>query len=334
MGSNLSPDPNDTTHAFLTQLVRIGLGNFAAAWSTAAMPAFTWAPSTVNIRIQSIAFASLFFSLLAAFGAMLGKQWLGHYESQRYGHGSQEERANFRLLCYIALISQSPSCKQPCIASLPDGRIFFDDFRSSSVKREQKAREPQRKIANTVDRMENDHMFSSCFSWFQKTKKEVPQPPVYDDDLEDDEEEEIVLNPVAVPPPGVQHEENADTRPVTIKQELPYVDTRAMSEGNTIQAGRLCQMTQDTLDSKFRQVYSRSAPRSLRLIQSDYVSLAPRAIPRNAAADAPGKDSDIIPDEDHEHLDTTQQGSNTQQQAVAVHVDAGRYGGGKSCICC
>jgi hypothetical protein len=38
----------------------------------------------------------LSFSLLAAFGAVLGKQWLGYYKSQRYDRGSQEERAKRR----------------------------------------------------------------------------------------------------------------------------------------------------------------------------------------------------------------------------------------------
>ncbi|KIK34588.1 hypothetical protein CY34DRAFT_97707, partial [Suillus luteus UH-Slu-Lm8-n1] len=96
MGSNLSQDPNETTQALLTQLVQIGLGNFTAAGSTPAAPASPWSPSTTNIRIQSIAYASLFFSLLAAFSAVLGKQWLGYYKSQRYGRGSQEERAKCR----------------------------------------------------------------------------------------------------------------------------------------------------------------------------------------------------------------------------------------------
>lgn len=57
---------------------------------------------------------------------------------------------------------------------------------------------------------------------------------------------------------------------------------------------------------------------------------------RNAAAGAPGDDPDIVPYEDYEHLDTTQLDPNTQQQqqAVAVHIDSGEHGGGKSCICC
>jgi hypothetical protein len=57
---------------------------------------------------------------------------------------------------------------------------------------------------------------------------------------------------------------------------------------------------------------------------------------RNAAAGAPGKDPNIVADEDYEHPDTTRQGPNTQPQpqAVAVHVDHGEHGGGKSRICC
>lgn len=84
MESNLSPDPNDTTHALLTQLVQIGLGNLTAAGSIPAAPASMWSPSTVNIRIQFIAYASLSMSSLAAFRAMLSKQWLKYYKYYRY----------------------------------------------------------------------------------------------------------------------------------------------------------------------------------------------------------------------------------------------------------
>ncbi|KAG2116803.1 hypothetical protein DEU56DRAFT_705031, partial [Suillus clintonianus] len=75
MESNLSPDPNETTHALLTQLVQIGLGNFTAAGSAAAAPASSWSPSPMTVWIQMIAYTSLSMSLLAAFGAVLGKQW-------------------------------------------------------------------------------------------------------------------------------------------------------------------------------------------------------------------------------------------------------------------
>ncbi|KAG2364785.1 hypothetical protein BDR07DRAFT_1482110 [Suillus spraguei] len=44
MESNLSPDPDDTTHALLAQLVQIGLGNLTAVGSTPATQASTWSP--------------------------------------------------------------------------------------------------------------------------------------------------------------------------------------------------------------------------------------------------------------------------------------------------
>jgi hypothetical protein len=60
-----------------------------------------------------------------------------------------------------------------------------------------------------------------------------------------------------------------------------------------------------------------------------------RNLQRNIAADAPGKDPNIVPYED-EDLDTTQQDRNTQeqQQPVAVQVDTEEHGGGRSYCCC
>ncbi|KAG1862342.1 uncharacterized protein F5891DRAFT_910962, partial [Suillus fuscotomentosus] len=75
MESNLSPDPSDTTNYLLKQLVQIGLGNLAEAGTAPADPASTWSPSASAVRIQLVAYASLSMSLLAAFGAVLGKQW-------------------------------------------------------------------------------------------------------------------------------------------------------------------------------------------------------------------------------------------------------------------
>ncbi|KAG1795272.1 hypothetical protein EV424DRAFT_1496598, partial [Suillus variegatus] len=77
MESNLSPDPSDTTNALLKQLVQIGLGNLAQAGPTPKEPASTWSPSESTLRIQMVVYTSLSMSLLAAFGAVLGKQWLG-----------------------------------------------------------------------------------------------------------------------------------------------------------------------------------------------------------------------------------------------------------------
>ncbi|KAG1893564.1 uncharacterized protein F5891DRAFT_1258604 [Suillus fuscotomentosus] len=56
---------------------------------------------------------------------------------------------------------------------------------------------------------------------------------------------------------------------------------------------------------------------------------------RNAATGVPGNVPDIVPDE---YLDTTQPDPDMQrqqrQQTVAVHIDPGEHGGGKSCVCC
>ncbi|KIK36652.1 hypothetical protein CY34DRAFT_66015, partial [Suillus luteus UH-Slu-Lm8-n1] len=79
MQSNLVPNPIDTTNALLVQLVQIGVGNITAV-STPATPASTWSATKTSLRIQAIAYASLSLSLLAAFGAVLGKQWLGYYK--------------------------------------------------------------------------------------------------------------------------------------------------------------------------------------------------------------------------------------------------------------
>ncbi|KAG2746564.1 hypothetical protein P692DRAFT_20739063, partial [Suillus brevipes Sb2] len=76
---------SNTTNA---QLVHIGLVNLTTASSAPVPLASTWSSSAITIWI---AYASLSMSLLAAaFGTVLGKQWLGYYKSNRYGRGSQE----------------------------------------------------------------------------------------------------------------------------------------------------------------------------------------------------------------------------------------------------
>ncbi|KAG1742133.1 hypothetical protein EDB19DRAFT_673428 [Suillus lakei] len=52
--------------------------------------------SSSDVWAQSLAYASLLLSLFAAFGAILGKQWLGYYKSNRHGQGSLEERGRRR----------------------------------------------------------------------------------------------------------------------------------------------------------------------------------------------------------------------------------------------
>ncbi|KAG1906367.1 uncharacterized protein F5891DRAFT_942306 [Suillus fuscotomentosus] len=87
MESDFSPDPSDTTNALLKQLMQIRLGNLAEAGSAPVDPASMWSPTASTLWVQTIAYASLSMSLLAAFGAELGMQWLGYYKSKRYGRG-------------------------------------------------------------------------------------------------------------------------------------------------------------------------------------------------------------------------------------------------------
>ena len=94
MQSSLSPSDSDTTIAILKILVnKIDNNTFPAQEAT--VPVWT-GPSSTTIWIQTLAYASLSSSLLAAFGAMLAKQWLGHYKTSRFGRGALHERCQRR----------------------------------------------------------------------------------------------------------------------------------------------------------------------------------------------------------------------------------------------
>lgn len=88
------PSPQDSTNALLTQLILL-TANGTSAPQSFALPLQAGYSSSA-VWAQSLAYASLLLSLLAAFGAILGKQWLGYYKSNRYGHGSLEERGRRR----------------------------------------------------------------------------------------------------------------------------------------------------------------------------------------------------------------------------------------------
>ncbi|OAX38936.1 hypothetical protein K503DRAFT_690621, partial [Rhizopogon vinicolor AM-OR11-026] len=72
MESNLVPDPTTETNILLKKLIHtvdnssFSGDNFDIQWS---------GPGSTDILIQSLMYASLSASLLAALGAMLGKQW-------------------------------------------------------------------------------------------------------------------------------------------------------------------------------------------------------------------------------------------------------------------
>ncbi|KAG1811644.1 WD40-repeat-containing domain protein [Suillus variegatus] len=105
---------------------------------------------------------------------------------------------------------------------LPGGRAFFNSIQSSSDKGKQKARESKRKTTQVVDVPLGQATYADvvgvddgnrpfvlffCLNWFQKKERNKEPRPVYDDELEDDEEYDNVLDPVSLPPPGVQHED-------------------------------------------------------------------------------------------------------------------------------
>ncbi|GBE86190.1 hypothetical protein SCP_0900680 [Sparassis crispa] len=79
----MQPNPSDTTNALLAQLIR-DKNNVQGGDPIPSA-------SSRGVWFQALAYASLLLSLLAAFGAVLGKQWLSHYKSSGRGHGSLEE---------------------------------------------------------------------------------------------------------------------------------------------------------------------------------------------------------------------------------------------------
>ncbi|KAH7911664.1 hypothetical protein BJ138DRAFT_990385, partial [Hygrophoropsis aurantiaca] len=73
MQSSLSPDPTATTNTLLMRLVQ-ATNTSAFAGQDLELPLWNGPGSTV-IWSQSLIYASLATSLLAALGAVLGKQW-------------------------------------------------------------------------------------------------------------------------------------------------------------------------------------------------------------------------------------------------------------------
>ncbi|KAL0950148.1 hypothetical protein HGRIS_010144 [Hohenbuehelia grisea] len=90
---DLSPDPNDTTQALL-QVIAHSLNNSLFPESMPQLSSWD-GPERDVVWTQCILYASLSASLLAAFGAVLGKQWLSYYA--RVGErGSLDARCKSR----------------------------------------------------------------------------------------------------------------------------------------------------------------------------------------------------------------------------------------------
>jgi Family of unknown function (DUF6535) len=114
MQSSLNPIASDTTNSLLKILIN-KVDNTTFPAQEASLPVWT-GPSSTIIWIQTLAYTSLSSSLLAAFGAVLGKQWLGHFKTTRFGGGALRERCQRRQQKLNAL---KASCFSTIIASLP-----------------------------------------------------------------------------------------------------------------------------------------------------------------------------------------------------------------------
>jgi hypothetical protein len=91
--SKLQPDPNDET-ASLLRLLIYKIDNTTFGNNVPALPQWAGPPRTV-VQVQAILFAGLAISLLSAFLAMLGEQWLNRYQSTDM-RGSAIERSHDR----------------------------------------------------------------------------------------------------------------------------------------------------------------------------------------------------------------------------------------------
>jgi hypothetical protein len=91
--SNLKPDPNEQSAALLRAIL-LTLNHTAIPGGTATVPPIQEDPPSEIVTVTGLMYASLLISLLAAFVAMLGKQWLNRY--LRNAGGSMIERCGDR----------------------------------------------------------------------------------------------------------------------------------------------------------------------------------------------------------------------------------------------
>jgi len=102
----MGPNSATTTDALLTQIIMLMVMNSHGTPITGNYPLpVPPAYSNGQVWFQTLAYASLSFSVLAAFGAVLGKQWLRFYKLKRFGHGSLEERGKSRQQKFDSLVA-------------------------------------------------------------------------------------------------------------------------------------------------------------------------------------------------------------------------------------
>ena len=98
--SELSPDYEQANNLLLEMLLNATTGTLPANFA-ASIPQWT-GPDPVVVQVQCILYATLFATLLAAFLAMLGKQWLSRYkENETRGSAADRSRLRERKLTGI-----------------------------------------------------------------------------------------------------------------------------------------------------------------------------------------------------------------------------------------
>ena len=91
----MQPNPRDTTNELILQLIKTVANGTNAVDISSFSSSTHYPPSTV--WMHALSYVSLAFSLLAALGAVIGKQWLNSYKAA-HGRGSLEERGPRRQM--------------------------------------------------------------------------------------------------------------------------------------------------------------------------------------------------------------------------------------------
>ncbi|KAF9789594.1 hypothetical protein BJ322DRAFT_1119443, partial [Thelephora terrestris] len=94
--SNLQPDPNEMTAAYMRILIH-NMNN--SLFPDADPSSTTWTgPPPEIVTVQSLLYSSLATSLFAAFIAMLGKQWVNRFLRKNGGSAAEKSRDRQRKL--------------------------------------------------------------------------------------------------------------------------------------------------------------------------------------------------------------------------------------------
>ncbi|KAG1866908.1 hypothetical protein F4604DRAFT_1585203, partial [Suillus subluteus] len=83
-------NPSDTTNVLLAQFILNIPDGHSATQPMIRLSSTGFSSS--KLWMQVLMYASLALTLLAAYGAVMGKQWLGHYKTTHFGGGSIQDR--------------------------------------------------------------------------------------------------------------------------------------------------------------------------------------------------------------------------------------------------